>query len=168
GENVGLTSLPVRTSAQTRAAYLHVQNFGQQARSVSVEWRADGRLLDIRSLALAAGQAQDVVLPVPSEATSVTARLDGSDVFALDDSATAVAKTPRAFRVLLVTPGNVFLEQALRLRTDLQIDVVAPAAYRASAAYALTVFDQFSPAVLPDGPFVMVDPPAGSALAGGP
>src|SRR5205807_346094 len=41
GENVGLTALTVRTSAQTRAAYLHVQNFGQQARSVSVEWRAD-------------------------------------------------------------------------------------------------------------------------------
>src|SRR5207237_341847 len=39
GENVGLTSLTVRTSAQARAAYLHVQNFGQQARSVSVEWR---------------------------------------------------------------------------------------------------------------------------------
>src|SRR5438132_1003555 len=68
GENVGLTSLTVRTSAQARAAYLHVQNFGQQARSVSVEWRADSRLLDIRPLTLAAGQAQDLVLPVPADA----------------------------------------------------------------------------------------------------
>jgi hypothetical protein len=98
----------------------------------------------------------------------VTARLAGGDIFALDDVATAVARTPRAFRVLLVTPGNVFLEQALRLRTDLQIDVIAPAAYHASAAYALTVFDRFAPPVLPDGPYLMVDPPAGSTLAGGP
>jgi Ca-activated chloride channel homolog len=167
GENVGLTSLTVRTSAQSRAAYLHVQNFGQQPRSVSVEWRADGHLLDVRPLTLAAAQAQDLVLPVPSDATSVSAHLAGNDIFTLDDSATAVARTPRAFRVQLVTPGNVFLEQALRLRTDLQLDVIAPAAYRASAAYALTVFDRFSPTPLPDGPFVMVDPPAGSALAGG-
>jgi len=167
GENVALTSLTVRTSAQSRAAYLHVQNFGQQPRAVSVEWRADSHLLDVRPLTLPAGQAQDLIFPVPGDATSVTAHIGASDIFALDDTATAVARTPRAFRVLLVTPGNVFLEQALRLRTDLQIDVVAPAAYRASAAYALTVFDQFSPAVLPDGPFVMVDPPAGSALAGG-
>src|SRR5438128_8389112 len=167
GENVGLTSLTVRTSAQSRAAYLHVQNFGQQPRSVSVEWRADGHLLDVRPVTLAAGQAQDLVLPVPGDATAVSAHLAGGDIFALDDSATAVARTPRAFRVLLVTPGNVFLEQALRLRTDLQIDVIAPAAYRANAAYALTVFDQFSPAVLPDGPFVLYDPPAGSTLAGG-
>ena len=167
GENVGLTSLTVRTSAQSRAAYLHVQNFGQQPRSVSVEWRGDSHLLDLRPLTLAAGQAQDLVLPVPGDATSVSAHLAGNDIFALDDAATAVARTPRAFRVLLVTPGNVFLEQALRLRTDLQIDVIAPAAYRASAAYALTVFDRFSPPLLPDGPFVMVDPPAGSTLAGG-
>ncbi|HEY4845775.1 MAG TPA: VWA domain-containing protein [Candidatus Dormibacteraeota bacterium] len=168
GENVGLTSLTVRTSAQSRAAYLHVQNFGQQPRSVSLEWRADGHLLDVRPLALAGGQAQDLILPVPGDATSVTARLATGDIFALDDTTTAVARTPRAFRVLLVTPGNVFLEQALRLRTDLQVDVIAPATYKPSAAYALTVFDRFSPAVLPDGPYLMVDPPAGSPLAGGP
>jgi Ca-activated chloride channel homolog len=167
GENVGLTSLTVRTSAQSRAAYLHVQNFGQQPRSVSVEWRADAHLVDVRPLTLQAGQGQDLVLPVPADATSVTARFATSDIFALDDAATAVARTPRAFRVLLVTAGNVFLEQALRLRTDLQIDVVAPTAYRPSAAYAMTVFDRFSPPVLPDGPYWMIDPPTGTPLAGG-
>jgi len=144
GENVGLTSLTVRTSAQARAAFLHVQDFGQQPRSVTIEWRADSHLLDVRPLTLQPGQGQDLVLPVPADATSVTARLAAGDIFALDDSATAVARTPRAFRVLLVTPGNVFLEQALRLRTDFQVDVVGTAAYRASAAYALTVFDRFS------------------------
>ena len=167
GENVGLTSLTVRTSSQSRAAYLHLQNFGQQSHPVSLEWRADGRLLDLRPLTLAAGQGQDLVLPIPGDATAVTARLAGSDLFALDDVATAVARTPRAFRVLLVTPGNVFLEQALRLRSDLQVDVVAPAAYRASAAYAMTIFDRFTPAAMPDGPTLIVDPPAGSSVAGG-
>jgi hypothetical protein len=104
---------------------------------------------------------------VPDAATTVTARIDAGDNFALDDSVTAIARTPRAFHVLLVTPGNIFLEQALRLRSDLQLDVVAPAAYKGSASYAMTVFDRFSPPTLPDGPFVMVDPPDGTALAGG-
>jgi Ca-activated chloride channel family protein len=167
GENVGLTSLTVRTSAQSRAAYLHLQNFGQQSHAVSLEWRADGKLLDVRPLTLAAGQGQDLVLPIPGDATAVTARLADSDLFALDDVATTVARTPRAFRVLLVTPGNVFLEQALRLRSDLQVDVVTPAQYRASAAYAMTVFDRFAPPALPDGPSVIIDPPAGSSVAGG-
>ena len=167
GENVGLTSLTVRTSAQSRAAYLHVQNFGQQSHAVSVEWRADGRLLDVRPLTLPAGQSQDLVLPVPGDATAVTARLAGNDLFAIDDSATAIARTPRAFRVLLVTDGNVFLEQAMRLRGDLQIDVVKPTAYRPSATYAMTVFDRFAPSILPDGPSMVLAPPAGSTLAGG-
>ncbi len=168
GENVALTSLVVRSSAQSRAAYLRVHNFGQQTRSFTVEWRSDVGLIDVRPLTLAGGQAQDLTLPVPDNATTVTARIDAKDNFSLDDTVTAIARTPRAFRVLLVTPGNVFLEQALRLRADFQLDVIAPAAYRGATADAMTVFDRFSPPALPDAPFVMVDPPPGSPLAGGP
>jgi hypothetical protein len=167
GENVGMTSLVVRTGAQSRAAYLHIQNFGQQSRSFSLEWRADNRLVDARRLTLAGGQAQDLVLPVPSDATLVSAHIDAGDIFALDDTVTAVASTPRAFRVLLVTPGNVFLQQALSLRTDVQLDVIAPSAYKSSAQYAMSIFDGYAPPVLPDGPFIVINPPAPGPLAGG-
>jgi len=167
GENVGLTSLVVRAGAQSRAAYLRVHNFGQQPRSFTLEWRSDAGLIDVRSVSLAAAQAEDLALPVPDAANTVTARIEAKDNFGLDDSVTAVARAPRAFHVLLVTPGNVFLEQALRLRTDFQLDVIAPAAYRSSTSYAMTVFDRYSPSAMPDAPFVMVDPPAGSPLAGG-
>lgn len=167
GENMGLTSLVVRTNAQSRAAYLHVQNFGQQSRNASLEWRSDQGLIDVRSITLAGGQAQDLVLPVPAAATTVTARIAGGDILALDDSVTAIARVPRAYRVLLVTPGNVFLEQALKLRGDFQVDVIAPAVYRGASAYAMVVFDRFSPPALPDAPFAMIDPPAGSPFAGG-
>jgi Ca-activated chloride channel homolog len=167
GENVGLTSLVVRAGAQSRAGFLRVQNFGQQPRTFSLDWRSDGGLLDVRQITLAAGQAQDLVLPVSAQASTVTARIDAHDFFALDDSVTAIAHTPRTLRVQLVTTGNVFMEQALRLRSDFQVDVVAPTAYRGANAYAMTVFDRFSPPVLPDGPFVMIDPPAGTPLAGG-
>ena len=167
GENIGLTSLVVRTNAQSRAAYLHVQNFGQQSRNASLEWRSDQGLIDVRSITLAGGQAQDLVLPVPEAATTVTARIAGGDILALDDSVTAIARVPRAYRVLLVTPGNVFLEQALKLRGDFQVDVIAPAVYRGASAYAMVVFDRFSPPALPDAPFAMIDPPAGSPFAGG-
>ena len=167
GENVGLTSLVVRAGTQSRAAYLRVHNFGQQPRSFTLEWRSDAGLIDVRSVSLAAAQAEDLALPVPDAANTVTARIEAKDNFRLDDSVTAVARAPRAFHVLLVTPGNVFLEQALRLRTDFQLDVIAPAAYRSSTSYAMTVFDRYSPSAMPDAPFVMVDPPAGSPLAGG-
>jgi len=167
GENVAITSLVIRTGAQARAAYARVQNFGRQSHTVTLEWRSDAGLIDVRPMTLAAGQAGDLVLPVPESATTVTARLTTSDNFALDDSATAIARVPRAFHVLLVTPGNVFLQQALRLRPDLQLDVIAPSAYRGTASYAMAVFDRFSPPTMPDSPFVIVDPPAGTPLAGG-
>jgi Ca-activated chloride channel family protein len=167
GENIGLTSLVVRTSAQSRAAFLHLQNFGQQARTFSLEWRADGALVDVRQLTLTGGQAQDLVLPVPSGATVVSAHIAAGDIFSLDDTVTAVARAPNTFRVLLVTAGNVFLQQALALRGDIQLDVVAPADYKSSAPYAMSIFDRFSPTTLPNGPFISIDPPPGSPLAGG-
>jgi hypothetical protein len=150
GENVGLTSLVVRTGAQSRAAHLHVQNFGQQARSFSLEWRADNKLVDVRKLTLAGGQAEDLVLPVPADATVVSAHIDTG-----------------AFRVLLVTSANVFLQQALSLRPDFELEVVGPSEYKSSASYAMTIFDRFSPPTLPTGPFIAIAPPSGSVLAGG-
>jgi Ca-activated chloride channel homolog len=166
GENIGLTSLVVRPNAQSRAAFLHLQNFGQQSRSFSLEWRADGKLVDVPELTLAAGQAEDLTLSVPPDATIVSAHIDAGDVFALDDTVTAIARTPNAFRVLLVTPGNVFLQQAISLRGDIQLDTIAPADYKSSAAYAMTIFDRYSPQALPNGPFMAIDPPSGT-LAGG-
>jgi len=167
GENVAITGLTVRTSAAARSADLRLQDFGQQARQVTVDWRVDGHLQDVRPVKLQGGQAEDLIFSVPADATVVAAQIESGDLFPLDDQATAIARSPRPFRVLLVTPGNVFLEQALRLRGDFLIDVRAPGAYRPGGDYALSVFDRFLPAALPNGPTLVVDPPAGSPLAGG-
>lgn len=168
GENVAITALTVRTAATSRTADLRLQAFGQQGRSVTIDWRVDGHLQDVRAITLKGGQAQDLLFPVPSDASLVSAQIEGADLFPLDDQGTAIARTPRPLRVLLVTPGNVFLEQALRLRGDFQLDVEAPAAYRPGGAYAMSVFDRFLPATTGTGPALFVDPPAGSALAGAP
>ncbi|HYM49180.1 MAG TPA: VWA domain-containing protein [Candidatus Limnocylindrales bacterium] len=167
GENVAITSLTVRTSTTSRAALLRVENFGQQTRAVSIDFRADGHLRDVRAATLKGGTAQDLAFAVPADATVVTAQIEGGDLFPVDDQATAIARAPRPLRVLLVTPGNVFLEQALRLRGDFQLDVQAPSAYRPGTAYAMTVFDRFLPPTGLSGPALVIDPPAGSTLAGG-
>jgi hypothetical protein len=167
GENVAITSLSVRSTAASRMAYLRVQDFGQEARSVTIDWRVDGHLQDVRPVQLPAGQAADLVFSLPADATIVSAQLEQGDSFTLDDQGVAVARAPRTFKVLLVTPANLFLTQALRLRTDFQVDVEAPGAYHPDPAYALTVFDRFLPAQLPAGPMIVIDPPAGSSLAGG-
>src|SRR5690242_408200 len=59
GENVALTSLVVRTSAQSRAAYLRVDNFGQQSRTFTVEWRSDAGLIDVRPMTLSGGRSEE-------------------------------------------------------------------------------------------------------------
>ena len=50
----------------------------------------------------------------------------------------------------------VFLEQAIGLRSDVQLDVVAPAAYKSSAPYAMSIFDRYLPPTLPNAPFIAI------------
>src|SRR5207237_690269 len=67
-------------------------------------------------------------------------------------------------------PGRLPARPELRAAAALGQPGVArrqPAAYKPSAAYAMTVFDRFLPATIPDGPLLVIDPPAGSTLAGG-
>jgi hypothetical protein len=166
-ENVAITALSVRAESSARSATARVQNFGRETHALALEWRADGHLLDVRRIQLAAGQAQDVSVSLSNDVGTVTARLEGGDLLALDDVATAVARPARQLRVLLVTPGNLFLERALRLRPDFLVDVKSPADYRDNTAYSMTVFDRFLPRSLPNGPLWVIDPPRGSAVAGG-
>jgi Ca-activated chloride channel homolog len=167
-ENLAITALSVRAESSARSATARVQNFGRETHSVALEWRADGHLLDVRRIELRPGQAEDLTISLGNDVTSVTARLTGGDLLTVDDLATAVARPARPLRVLLVTPGNLFLQRALRLRPDFVVDVKSPADYRDSGAYAMTVFDRFLPRSLPNGPLWLIDPPRGSTLSGGP
>lgn len=161
GENLAITALTVHPEPEQRSAFVHVQNFGRERHHTSVEWRVDGHLQDARGIDLDGGAGRDVVFSLPVGAARVTATLTPTDLLALDDTAWAVARPPRTFKALLVTPGNVFLERALKLRGDLQVAVVAPKDYRADPGLDLYIFDGFVPETLPAQPLWVMNPPAG-------
>ena len=167
GENLAITALSITSDPGSRAAVVHVQNLGRQAQHTSVELRVDDRLVDARAVSLDSGQGRDVEFPLPQNADRVVARLTPTDLLPLDDVAYAVARQPRTFKVALVTHRDVFLERALRLRSDFAVSVVDPAAYRPDAATDLTVLDGYLPASLPNGPLLIAAPPKDARLGTG-
>ena len=90
---------------------------------------------------------------------------DHTDALAADDHAALVITPPRRLRVLLVTPGNVFLDRALRgvagvetvfamtpARYDLQTPNQlwrGPVGSMSDRGFDLIVFDRHSPSVVP-------------------
>ena len=85
---------------------------------------------------------------------------------ALDDFAYAVVPPHGARRVLLVTPGNPPLEDALRSLPGLRLAVVPPDGYPHAGAHDAAVFDRFAPAEPPAAGALLFRPPARKWFAG--
>ncbi len=167
GENVAVTGVDVSPGAPGPAVVAHVANQGRTHRDLAVECLLDGHLLDRRPLGLDGGRTGDVRFDLPHQGTIAEVHLDATDILAVDDSAWVAVRPPAAFRVALVTRGDTFLLDALRLRSDVSVAAVDPSAYRPSDGWDLTVFDATLPATMPPGPVLLWGPPADPRLGVG-
>jgi len=171
-EDVGVGALDIVPGSAGPLAVARVENFGQLPARLTVEMAADGELYAAKAVDIAGGSAQDVTFDVPPAASYVQASLTPPGELAAGTTATAIVAPPRTLRALLVTPGDIFLEDALKLRTDLAVSTEAPSAWRDSQAtstsYDLVVFDGFVPDKLPTAtPYLLVGPPPDRLVGAG-
>lgn len=151
-ENAGIVAMHSRAAGALTQAFIAVENFGAEPRTVRLEIDLDGILLETRTLDLAPGgrHASTIDLP-PSARGTLRARLDGKDALAADDQAWLNVRAERPIKVLLVTDGNVFLEKAWALERRVKLDRLAPGRYAGTRAegYDLVAFDRWAPPKLP-------------------
>ncbi|MCA1644837.1 MAG: VWA domain-containing protein [Chloroflexi bacterium] len=167
--NLAVAGLNTRVLDGRVSTLARVVNYGPQTSSATLVLRVDGTRYDARPLSIEPGSAADVQWDdLPAAAHTLEARLDQPDSLALDDAAWAVLDGDRPTRVLLVSEGNVFVEQALALRPGTQVTRVSPGAYTPQPqAFDLIVADDFVPAVLPTGSsLLLLHPPTNNGLLG--
>lgn len=164
--------LPVGSPAANRAVaaltlgdrgdvLARVANHGPHDESVTVELRADGALVGSQQVAVSAGGAAEVRWNEPPRgAATLEVRIVGRDALPHDDVAWLALPTDPA-RVLLVTPGNRFLQEALSLYPYLELDRTVPTP-EPLPGYDLTIFDGALPDALPPGNLLLINPPAGN------
>lgn len=161
--NVGIVALAVREGGGGPQAFLRAVNTGVQAAEGQIELRADGTLFDVRTLSIPAqGSASIALDDLPYNLTLLEARLVADDPFPLDDVAWAARSPSTSRRVLLVSPGNLFLERALGMLPGVELTRLAPAQPLPAEAYDLLVFDG-APAELPPGNVWLIGAPPGAS-----
>jgi hypothetical protein len=163
-QNVGIVAFDARKPFAGGGAYqafAAVRNYGSEPVSCNLELYRDETLFDVRPLSLPAADAkkgfaeQTLVLPnLAAGAGILRARLDCQDDLDADNEAYAQLATQRETRVLLVTPGNLFLEQAIRTAPAARVTVLAPGAYQGQPGYDVVVFDSFNPATVGPGNYL--------------
>ncbi|GAB4477935.1 MAG: BatA and WFA domain-containing protein [Anaerolineae bacterium] len=169
-ENVAVSALAVRPLDGAPQLFAAVTNYGTRDAHVILSIEADGALQTAERLSVPAGDTADLTLTdLPREARIFRAALSAPadsqtpDYLALDDSAYAVFTPPAGGSVLLVTEGNLFLEQLLAALPTLESFRAAPGDLP-DRAFDLVVFDGWLPDDLPATNLLIINPPTSTDL----
>ena len=158
-ENLAITQFSVRRYPLDKARYevmIEITNTGSQDADVELSLFGDGDLKELTKLRVRAGEQLPRFYP---NLTGASAKLEAKirpiggavDVLPIDDVAYALLPERRRARVLVVTPGNTYLEAALLLDEYLDVTTVTPLEYAQNAnlrrkeAADVLVFDGVTP-----------------------
>jgi len=172
--NVAVTALALRPTGDSAQLFAALSNYSEQDRQLIFSIYRNGDLYNAQQVAIPALDHTSVTLTdLPATPAVFQARLtdptqveQSLDDFGLDDSAFAVLPPATTGRTLLITPGNIFLEQVLAVLPNLvpfQLEWDDPANIKLpDDAFDLYVYDGVYPTgeELPPGNLLFVNPPS--------
>jgi hypothetical protein len=163
-DNVAITAFEARAVPGDPTRYeAFVQVFNASPRDTLVQLNLRGTGFTARQpLQLRAGESVDAVFDTTGFEGGVLAAAAAApqDAFPLDDLAYTVVAPHARKQILLVTPGNPRLADALRALPGVALTVESPAAYGAPSGFDAYVFDRFAPAQAPTAGALLFRPPA--------
>lgn len=178
--NVGITAFSVRRYPLDKSRYevmLEVTNAGPETEDIELSLFADpkpgdandnGQLVDLTKLRLKPGERLPRFYPNLSGASRALKAMisplpNSVDELPADNHAYALLPERRRAKVLVVTPGNTYLEAALLLDEYLDVQLVSPKEYAEKIAPAgvrhdVVIFDGATPADAPRAHAIYLDP----------
>lgn len=174
GSNLAISALATRAlPGQPPQLFAQLTNYSAADAEVIFNLRVDGELFTAERYSVPAGGSLPIVsaeLPADFEALQAGLTLPAnstfSDYLADDNTAWAVSGGSSVRRALLMTDGNLFLEQALRSLPSAQAFKGDPARPLPNDPYDLYIFDSWLPpdGALPPGDLLIINPPRSTAL----
>ena len=172
--NQAITTISVNQGAGNLGLFVQILNSDNLTVTRRLDLLVDDAPWNARTVTLGPGEIQEIVVEdVPIDGRVVTAHLAGVDDLEVDDTAWTVNRASAPANVLMVTPGNRFLELALALLPNVNLYKVTPAEYDPPATldgvpFDLTVLDAgvVTPTrtQLPAGNLLILEPNASTDL----
>lgn len=169
--NVGITQFSVRRYPLDKSRYevmLEVTNTGPEPEDIELSLLGDNTLVDLTKLRLKPGERLPRFYPNLSGASrtleaKIQALSGSQDALPADDHAYALLPERRRAKVLVVSPGNTYLEAALLLDEYLDVEVVSPKDYAEKVAPTnpkvdVVIFDGATPLTAPRANAIYLDP----------
>lgn len=147
--NVGIVRLDLRRALEDRErfqVFASIRNYSDQARTSRLEVYQRDKLVDAKELNLAPKSSASQVFSNAELAPGpVRLALSAADDLASDNEVFGVIAPPATKRILLVTPGNYFLEHALAERApEIEVTKATPGTIP-SGEFDAKIFDNIAP-----------------------
>lgn len=170
--NLAISALATRKTEAGPQLFASVTNYGLAEQTALLTIARDGVLFDSKRIVVPANAASTLTWDLPEDTAVVTAKLseNSNDFLALDDTAWAVHEGGVSNRVLLITDGNLFLEQIYAVLPGIEVFKSAPDSPNIAESIAKDEFDMyvFDGVPLPEPPpaadMLIINPQPGSTL----
>ncbi|HVU13952.1 MAG TPA: BatA and WFA domain-containing protein [Phototrophicaceae bacterium] len=177
-DNLAISALATRAlPGQPPQLFAQISNYGSDAARVVFDLTVDGKLLAAQDVDVPAAQNGEpgtvpfVSQNLPAQFKTIEAGLTlpvnstYTDYLPQDNTAWAVAGDSGTRHVLLMSSGNLFLDQVLRSLPSVNLVDGDPTKGLPTNPYDLYIFDGWQPTTLPpSGDILFVNPPASNAL----
>ena len=124
--NIGITDfyLRERSNSELYELYMTISNFSDQAADYQLLLSRGETLLKDESDTIGSGEIKKLIFEVDSESEQeIYAELIIDDLLISDNRASAYISSSRRKRILLVTPGNFFLEKAISAIPEVHLEI---------------------------------------------
>ncbi len=174
-QNVAISALASReVPGGTPELFAQLTNYGSVDAEVVFTLWADGDSIPLTSVRHTVPASTSLPI-VSTEAFSepftrleagltLSVNSPSADHLELDNHAYAVASTVSTRRILLVTENNLFLEQVLRSQPGIEFFKMLPGRALPTQPYDLYIFDNNTPAALPNGDMLFINPDRSTSL----
>ena len=170
--NIALSALALRPAQKAPQLFAEISNYDSVDRNILLSIYFNNELIDARQLSVKANASGSLTLDnLPNTSGIYKATIsnpennssDSLDALNLDNTAFAVFQAASARRVLLVSKGNLFLEQLLASLPGIQPFRALPAEDGTlqipNDPFNLYIFDGVLPAEIPQASLLFVNPP---------
>lgn len=159
GRNIGITAFETRKTffgAFDYQAFLSVTNYGNEPAKFDLALTLDGEPIKVEHLTLGPEVKRSFVIPFTHNAGGILrAEVNAEDDLGLDDRAIAILPPPRPLRVLLISPGNAFLEKALAADPQVRVEPGTPDSLERASEYDVVILDNVPAKKVPAGRYLL-------------
>ncbi len=141
GHNVAISALGTAETPNGRQLYVGAKNFGLNDTQATISLFADGKVIDSEKITVKPGIQWGKTIIVSPTAKVLEAKLESTDdVLPADNYAVTLASPGASLHVLIVSPGDPFMERALNLDPRVTLDR-ATSLPKDTSMYDVVVFD---------------------------